>query len=107
MPSLATRAALDTFAETNTLIPWQAYATDDEDGRLAIATGPNTYSVAAMIDEDGNVASASGFIVGGQRVVAGRQAGIASPTAGPVEDAEARDAIDSILAALSAHGLIE
>lgn len=42
-----------------------------------------------------------------QRVVGPRQAGIASPTGGTTEDVEARTAIDSILAALRAHGLIE
>jgi hypothetical protein len=44
--------------------------------------------------------------VGGQQVVGSQAAAIASPSGGATVDAEARTAIDAILAALRAHGLI-
>lgn len=49
---------------------------------------------------------ADGVYVGGSRVVAARQPGIADPSGGGAPDAEARAAIGAILAALRAHGLI-
>jgi hypothetical protein len=49
----------------------------------------------------------SSLIIGGEQVVGSRLAAIASATGGNVIDAEARTAIDSILAALRQHGLIE
>jgi hypothetical protein len=48
-----------------------------------------------------------GYYQGGVRVVSARQAAIPAPAGGGMVDAEARVAIDQILAALRAHGLIE
>jgi hypothetical protein len=48
-----------------------------------------------------------GYYVDGERVVGGREAAIASPAGGAVQDAEARAAIAAILTALRSHGLIE
>ncbi|MEO7635722.1 MAG: DUF2793 domain-containing protein [Sphingomicrobium sp.] len=47
------------------------------------------------------------LILGGQQVVAGRGAAIASPSGGATVDSQARGAVDLILAALRQHGLIE
>jgi hypothetical protein len=46
-------------------------------------------------------------VIGGQQVVAGRAAAIASVSGGTTVDAEARSVIDQILAAMRQHGLIE
>jgi hypothetical protein len=48
----------------------------------------------------------SSLVIGGVQVVGSRVAAIASPTAGPTVDSEARGAIDQILSALRLHGLI-
>ena len=44
--------------------------------------------------------------VGGQAILAGRQAPIEAPSGGALIDAEGRTAISAILSALRAHGLI-
>lgn len=49
----------------------------------------------------------SALHVGGQRVVGARKAAIADPAGGAQIDSEARLAINAILAAMRAHGLIE
>ena len=59
---------------------------------------------AVWIDE---AARADGYYVEGERVIAARQAAISSPVGGATQDAEARASIDSILAVLRAHGLID
>jgi hypothetical protein len=46
-------------------------------------------------------------VIGGQQVVGGRAAAIASVSGGTTVDAEARSVIDQILAAMRQHGLIE
>ncbi|MBO9574510.1 MAG: DUF2793 domain-containing protein [Sphingobium sp.] len=48
-----------------------------------------------------------GYFVAGERVLAVRQAAIASPSGGATVDSEARSALGAILAMLRAHGLIE
>jgi hypothetical protein len=48
-----------------------------------------------------------GYYVSGQRVVGARGEGITSPSGGATQDAEARAAINAVLAALREHGLIE
>jgi hypothetical protein len=48
----------------------------------------------------------SGVAVGGVQVVGERQASVPSPSGGTIIDAEARSAIDSVIAALMSHGLI-
>ena len=53
------------------------------------------------------IVRASEVQIGGARVVAARQPAIAAPAGGTVVDGEARSAIDQILGALRAHGLIE
>ena len=45
--------------------------------------------------------------VGGQQVVGGRQAAVASPSGGTTIDAEARAAVDALIATLMSHGLID
>ena len=50
--------------------------------------------------------SGSQLVLGGNRVVAARQAAIANPTGGSIVDIEARAALSAILAALRSHGLI-
>ncbi len=57
----------------------------------------------AWADEE---ARENGYFVGGDRVVAVRQAGIADPTGGATVDNEARSVLMAILAALRTHGLI-
>lgn len=47
------------------------------------------------------------LVVGGQQVVAERQAAVPSPSGGTIIDAEARAAIDALIAALMSHGLID
>ena len=49
----------------------------------------------------------SSLIIGGEQVVGSRVAAIASPAGGTTIDSESRTTIDSILAALRQHGLIE
>ena len=49
----------------------------------------------------------SGLFVGGEQVVSGRQAAIASPSGGTIIDAEARAALDQVIVALKTHGLID
>ena len=46
------------------------------------------------------------LLIGGEQVVGGRAAAIASPAGGVTVDGEARIAIDAILGALREHGLI-
>jgi hypothetical protein len=48
----------------------------------------------------------SQLLIDGQKVVGARGAAIADPTGGSTIDAEARGALDQILAALRGHGLI-
>lgn len=55
---------------------------------------------------DGAMAT-GGVSVGGQQVVGPRQAAIAAPSGGATIDAEARAAIDAIIAALMSHGLVD
>lgn len=55
---------------------------------------------------DGTLAVAA-ISVDGQQVLAGRQPAIASPSNGTIIDAEARTAIDRIIATLMSHGLID
>jgi hypothetical protein len=47
------------------------------------------------------------LIVGGLQVVGARQAGVPSPSGGTIIDAEARAAINALIATLMSHGLIE
>jgi hypothetical protein len=49
----------------------------------------------------------SALFVGGQQVVAGRQAAVPSPSGGTIIDTEARTAVDQIIVALKSHGLID
>lgn len=49
---------------------------------------------------------AASLIMDGQQVVGGREPAVANPSGGATIDAEARAAIDAIIARLVAHGLI-
>jgi hypothetical protein len=55
---------------------------------------------------DGRI-TCSGVFVGGDKVVGARRAAIASPSGGTIIDAEARGAIEAIIATLMSHGLTE
>lgn len=68
-----------------------------DEGRFAIRTHTGWRSDAWP---------AGGVEVGGARVVGSQQAAIATPSGGMTVDAEARMAIEAILAALRTHGLI-
>ena len=48
----------------------------------------------------------AGVFIDGEQIVARREPAIANPAGGGMIDAEARDAIDAVLAALRSHGLI-
>lgn len=52
------------------------------------------------------IVNAAEIVVDGDRVVGARQAAIDLPSAGAVVDVEAREALDAVLMALRAHGLI-
>ncbi len=96
-----------------------------EDGALACFTDGGWRFVAAiegarvldrvsgqMIERrDGSwemgVLRAQELRINDQAVVRDRQPAIADPAGGPVADAECRDAVSAILAALRAHGLID
>jgi len=52
------------------------------------------------------VVRAARVVIGGEQVVASRQAAVPAPTGGGVVDVEARAAITSVIAALRTHGLI-
>ncbi|HEY0411899.1 MAG TPA: DUF2793 domain-containing protein [Allosphingosinicella sp.] len=54
----------------------------------------------------GGEISCAGIVVGGQQVVAERQPGVPSPSGGTIIDAEARGAINALIAALMSHGLV-
>lgn len=54
----------------------------------------------------GDAVRPDGVYIGGNRVLAARQAAIADPAGGSVVDAQARTAIGQMLAAMRAHGLI-
>lgn len=47
-----------------------------------------------------------GYYVGGDKVVGARQSAIAEPAGGSVADSECRAAVNAVLSALRAHGLI-
>jgi len=50
---------------------------------------------------------ATAFSIGGQQVVGPRHPDVSSPSGGTTIDAEARDAVDAIIATLKSHGLID
>jgi hypothetical protein len=50
---------------------------------------------------------AAAFVVGGQQVVGPRLPDVPSPSGGTIIDAEARAAVDALIATLKSHGLIE
>jgi hypothetical protein len=49
----------------------------------------------------------SGLVVAGQQVVGSRRPAVPSPSAGTIIDAEARAAIEAVIATLMSHGLID
>lgn len=53
------------------------------------------------------VVRGANVVIGGEQVVGARQGAIASPAGGATTDSEARAAVDQILNAMRAHGLIE
>lgn len=55
---------------------------------------------------DGNM-PAERFTIAGQQVVGPRLADVPSPSGGTIIDAEARAAVDAIIATLKSHGLID
>jgi Protein of unknown function (DUF2793) len=55
----------------------------------------------------GGEIACSGLFVAGQQVVGERQPMVASPSGGTIIDAEARAAVDAIIAVLMSHGLTD
>jgi hypothetical protein len=55
---------------------------------------------------DGSI-PASAFTIAGQQVVGPRLADVPSPSGGTTIDAEARAAVDAVIATLKSHGLID
>lgn len=55
---------------------------------------------------DGSLPAAA-FVINGQQVVGPRQPDVPSPSGGTTIDAEARAAIDAVIATLKSHGLME
>jgi hypothetical protein len=55
---------------------------------------------------EAGIVRASSLLIEGQQVIGGRASAIADPSGGSTIDAEARDAVDLILAAMRQHGLI-
>jgi len=74
---------------------WRAWVADRNQAMRFDGSG--------WIDEE---ARSDGYFVGGERVLAARQAAVADPAGGTMVDSEARSAVSAILAALRAHGLI-
>ena len=72
--------------------------------------GFSPLAVAAELDlcegTDVVLVPVSGIEVGGQQVVGARQSAILNPSGGTIIDAEARQVIGQITAALMSHGLI-
>lgn len=81
---------------------------------VAPSPGTSAWNKAASVPllwdgfqwREGELACA-GLLVGGVKVVGGRQPGVASPSGGTIIDAEARAAINALTAVLMSHGLIE
>jgi hypothetical protein len=55
---------------------------------------------------DGSLPAAA-LVIGGQQVVGPRLPDVPSPSGGTTIDAEARTAVDAVIATLKSHGLIE
>ena len=68
------------------------------------ATLPLRWSGTAW--STGEIEGAS-LVVGGQQVVGERQPSVPSPSGGTIIDAQARAAVDDLIAALMSHGLID
>jgi hypothetical protein len=56
---------------------------------------------------NGGALPAAALHIGGQQVVGPRLSDVPSPSGGTIIDAEARDAIDALIATLKTHGLID
>jgi uncharacterized protein DUF2793 len=73
---------------------------------VAPAAGMTVWNKAAALPLRWSGTGAS-LVVGGQQVVGERQPAVPSPSGGTIIDAEARAAIDALIAALMSHGLID
>ena len=100
-------------------------AWDDQDGRIALATGGGWRFLVPVVGmgvwdksagferrwtgsgwSDGKV-GASGLTIGGQQVVGPRLAALAAPSGGSVIDVEARAAVAALIVTLKSHGLTD
>lgn len=80
----------------------------DENGVAITATDgkPIALTSTDKVDVAGPVDSDTEYRVGGIKVVGEQQAAITAPTGGSTTDAQSRTAINAIILALQAHGLI-
>jgi Protein of unknown function (DUF2793) len=75
-------------------------------GMCAWSAADNSWAIRAGATWEVGVVRAASVRVGANQVVGARQGAIASPSGGATIDAESRSAINVILTALRAHGLI-
>jgi hypothetical protein len=78
----------------------------DGDGKLDVGWLPTDAANGIPSLDGSKRAVAAGLVVDGNQVVAGQQAAIANPAGGVTIDLQSRAAINLILDALRAHGLI-
>jgi hypothetical protein len=76
------------------------------DGMCVLVKATGLTATYAAGSWEVGVVKASSVEIGGDQVVGARAAAISSPTGGAVVDAEARTALNLLLAALRNHGLI-
>jgi hypothetical protein len=76
-------------------------------GNNVVITAPKvSIDVSDLVDIAGPVTTDTEYRVDGVKVVGSQQAAVSDPTGGSTIDAQARTAINGILAALRGHGLI-
>jgi len=76
-------------------------------GMLAWNKADGVWLHWAGSDWSNGILPATALSIGGQQIVGPRLPDVPSPSGGTVIDAEARDAVDAIIATLKSHGLID